>query len=63
MDIARQCIQIYLSLPTISNQFLARAYLCQFELLAPTNTQRLDSLDKATPFLFKAIDFSLQNKR
>ncbi len=47
----------------IANQFLGRAYLCQFELLAPTGTHQLDSLEQSVPFLFKAIDYSKENKR
>ncbi len=62
-NIANRCIQIYFSLPMIANQFLARAYLCQFELLAPTGTHQLDSLEQSVPFLFKAIDYSKENKR
>ncbi|CAF0909353.1 unnamed protein product [Brachionus calyciflorus] len=62
-QIANRCIQIYFSLPMISNQFLARAYLCQFELLAPKSTFETKNLEKAIPFLFKAIDFSIKNKR
>ncbi|RNA03098.1 cilia- and flagella-associated 46-like [Brachionus plicatilis] len=62
-QIANRCIQIYFSLPMISNQFLARAYLCQFQLLAPKSTFEASNLDKSTPFLHKAIDFSIQNKR
>lgn len=47
----------------ISNQFVARAYLCQFQLLVPKETNELENLDKSIPFLLKAIDFSKQNKR
>ena len=66
----------------ISNQFLGRAYLCQFQLLAPVGTTQLvsidlkvsiltspknasfkENLDKCIPFLYKAIEFSKQNKR
>ena len=47
----------------IANQFLPRAYICQFELLAPRGTHQLENLDKSIPFLFKAIEFSQQNKR
>jgi hypothetical protein len=41
LSIANKCIQIYFSLPMIANQFLPRAYLCQFELLAPRGTHQL----------------------
>ncbi len=37
----------------IANQFLARAYLCQFELLAPRNTTELVRIS----FLSLAFDF------
>jgi hypothetical protein len=47
----------------ISNQFVARAYLCQFQLLVPKGTNELENLDKSIPFLLKAIDYSKQNKR
>lgn len=30
----------------ISNQFLARAYLCQFQLLVPTGTEQLVKQNK-----------------
>jgi hypothetical protein len=49
-DIANRCLHIYFSLPRISNQFLARAYLCQFELLAPKSTKELVIL--ISPFWF-----------
>jgi hypothetical protein len=47
----------------IANQFLVRAYLCQFELLAPNGTHELEKLDKSIPFLLKAIDFSKKHQR
>lgn len=61
--IANRCLKIYFTLPTIANQFLARAYMCQFELLAPKRTEELDNLEKSIPYLFKAIEFAKQNKR
>lgn len=47
----------------IANQFLPRAYICQFELLAPRGTHQLENLDKSIPFLFKSIEFAQKNKR
>ena len=44
--IAKRCLQIYFGLPRISNQFLARAYLCQFELNAPKATNQLVTRNK-----------------
>ena len=52
--IANRCVQIYFSLPMIANQFLARAYLCQFELLAPKGThQRVSDLTRVGQFTLK----------
>lgn len=52
-EIADRCLKLYFSVPAIANQFLARSYLCQFELLAPKSTDQY--VDK----IFTELNFNL----
>ncbi|XP_059152499.1 cilia- and flagella-associated protein 46-like isoform X4 [Physella acuta] len=63
IDIAKQCLQMFHMKEPAENQFLCRGYLCQAQLLAPSDANNSEQLDKAVVYIIKAIQFAKNNPR
>ncbi|GFO25849.1 cilia- and flagella-associated protein 46-like [Plakobranchus ocellatus] len=62
-EVAKECLKMFFMRQPPANQFLCRAYLCQAQLMAPTNANNPEQLEKAVVYVLKAISFAKKSSR